>query len=282
MTPKYDPAAMDRQYNARAAVPEYAQYFERWRAASARTRVARRCFLDRAYGAAAAEMLDIFPARESRALLIFIHGGYWRSLDKSDFSFLAPAFVDAGVTLALVNYGLAPQTSMHDIVRQNCKAAAWIYRNAADYGADPTKLYVCGHSAGGHLTAMLLAAQWPRFDQGLPAQLLSGGLAISGLYDLEPLRHAPFLKDDIGLDADSATHLSPACLRPATAAPLYVTVGGQESEEFHRQARLIAEHWQSAPVRSVPMPRDNHFSIVDQLGDASSPLFAAALQMMGL
>jgi len=283
MSVKYTPEFCDKQYNARAAVRDYAQYFERWRAASAQVRASRRCFLDRAYGKTDAERLDVFPARgETRALLVFIHGGYWRSLDKDDFSFLVPAFADHNVALAVPNYALAPKATLFEIVQQNLRAVAWLYRNAREYGADPDRIFVCGHSAGGHLTAMLLAAMWPRWEEGLPVHLVKGGLAISGLYDLEPLRHAPFLKNDIRLDANSAAHLSPACLYPATDAPLYTAVGGRESAEFKRQVKLLAASWKIAFRGDIAMPDDNHFSIVDKLGDGASPLYKGAMRMMGL
>lgn len=283
MTKAYDPAFLDRQYSVRAAVPDHARFFEDWQARSARVRVSHRCYLDRVYGESAAETLDIFPARgPSRALLMYIHGGYWRSRDKSEFSYLAPAFTAAGVTLAVVNYGLAPQVGLYEIVLQNCRAVVWLYRNARDYGADPGKLYVCGHSAGGHLTAMMLAAIWPRLDPDLPIHLVKGGLALSGLYDLEPLRHAPFLKDDIRLDAAAAANLSPVRLYPATDAPLYTAVGGKESAEFKRQTRMLERRWRIAFRANIPMPDDNHFTLSDKLADASSPIFAGALRMMGI
>jgi arylformamidase len=283
MTKTYDLAFLDKQYSARAAVPDHARILADWKARSARVRQSHRGYLDRAYGESGAEMLDIFlPRGESRALLMYIHGGYWRALNKSDFSYLAPAFTDAGVTLAVVNYGLAPQVNLYEIVLQNCRAVVWLYRNAQDYGADPGKLYVCGHSAGGHLTAMMLAAIWPQLAPDLPKDLVKGGLALSGLYDLEPLRHAPFLKDDIRLDASAAANLSPVRLPPATDASLYTAVGGRESAEFHRQTRTLEERWSPVFRENIPMPDDNHFTLNEKLGDASSPLFAGALKMMGI
>src|SRR2546428_13359115 len=118
---------------------------------------------------------------------MFIHGGSGRSLEKRDFSFLAPAWVDAGVSLAVVTYDLCPKVSMEEIVRQMLRASRWLWLHAEDYGMDQDRLYVSGHSAGGHLTAMLMAALWPGFDPPPPKDPWKGGLPINGVYYLQPL-----------------------------------------------------------------------------------------------
>src|SRR5207302_69880 len=162
--------------------------------------------------------LDLFPARKGDGTcMMFIHGGYWRSLDKQDFAFLAPAWVDAGVSLAVVNYDLCPKVTMEEIVRQMLRASRWLWLHAEQYGMDQDRLYVCGHSAGGHLTAMMMSALWPVFDARLPKDLWKGGLAVSGLYDLRPLPHLDFLQPDLRLDEAAALRLSPAFLPPARA-----------------------------------------------------------------
>src|SRR5439155_512396 len=138
------------------------------------------CYLERRYGDMPGETLDLFPARKGDgSCMLFIHGGYWRSLDKRDFSFLAPAWVDAGVSLAVVNYDLCPKVTMEEIVRQMLRASRWLWLHAEEYGMDQDRLYVCGHSAGGHLTAMMMSALWPVFDARLPKDLWKGWLAIS-------------------------------------------------------------------------------------------------------
>src|SRR5436853_2805161 len=129
--------------------------------------------------------MDWFRAQgRSKALLMFIHGGYWRALDKKDFSFVAPAFARAGVTVGIPNYSLCPAVQVRDIVMQMVQASAWLYRNGANFGAPAHNLYVCGHSAGGHLTAMMLACVWPAYAADLPRKVVKAGLCISGLYDL--------------------------------------------------------------------------------------------------
>jgi arylformamidase len=213
---------------------------------------------------------------------MFIHGGYWRSLDKKDFSFLAPALVDGGISLAVVNYDLCPKVSMEEIVRQMLRASRWLWLHAEDYGMDQDRLYVGGHSAGGHLTAMLMTALWPVFDPQLPKDLWKGGLAISGLYDLRPLVDIDWLNVDLRLDETSAMRLSPAFMPPATRAPVMTAVGGDESSEFLRQNALLGERWRGAFAGDIPMPGKNHFSVVDGLADQASPLFQGVRKLMKL
>ena len=271
----------DSQYNARAMIPDHAQIFERGSRRSAEVRAGLPCRLDIPYGSSPAEKLDIFPAEgRSEALLVFIHGGYWRSRDKSDFSYLAPAFVRRGVTLALPNYALCPDFGIEDIVKQNLLAIAWLWHFGARYGVNPGRMYVAGHSAGGHLTAMMLAARWNTYMPELPYNLVKGGLAISGIYDLEPLVLAPFVNVDLKLDRALARRLSPVNIPPATTAPLYTAVGGDESDEFKRQNALIARTWRYAFAGDIPMPGCNHLTVLEQLADPESALFKGAMGMM--
>jgi arylformamidase len=274
-------AYYDSQYNARAMIPDHPQIFERGAKRSKDARASRHCHLDIPYGKSPAEKLDLFPADgRSEALLVFIHGGYWRSRDKSDFSYLAPEFNRRGVTLALPNYGLCPQVGIEDIVKQNLLAIAWLWHYAARYGVNPGRMYVAGHSAGGHLTAMMLAARWTTYMPELPYNLVKGGLAISGIYDLEPLVHAPFVNQDLKLDQALARRLSPVSIPPATTAPLYTAVGGEESEEFKRQNALIARAWRYAFAGDIPMPGCNHLTVLEQLASPDSALFKGAMEMM--
>jgi hypothetical protein len=160
-----DKAFLNKQYNNRELVPDHPQYFARWAGGLARARSTMTCHLDRRYGDMPGETLDIFPARKGDGTcLMFIHGGYWRSLDKSDHSFLAPRWVDAGVSLAVVNYDLCPKVTIEEIVQQMLRASRWLWLHAEDYGMDQDRLYVGGHSAGAHLTAMMMCALWPVFD----------------------------------------------------------------------------------------------------------------------
>jgi arylformamidase len=278
-----DAAFYSREYNNRELVPDHGVYLQRWAADSAKARATMACQLDLRYGDAPGETLDLFPARKGDgSCLLFIHGGYWRALDKKDHSFLAPAWVDAGVSLAVVNYDLCPKVTVEDIVRQMLRASCWLWLHAADYGMDEDRLYVAGHSAGGHLTAMMMAALWPALDERLPKDLFKGGLAISGLYDLRPLVHVDWLNGDLRLDEAQALKSSPAFLPAATRAPVMTCVGGSESSEFRRQNALLGERWRGAFAGDIPMPGRHHFSVLDGLAEPSSALFAGARRLMKL
>jgi len=275
-----------REYNARAMVPAHADHFSHWAEASRKVREVEPCFLDIPYGGAAGQTLDLFPVQSGAhgdvPLLVFIHGGYWRSLDKSDFSYVAPPFTHAGAAVAVINYRLVPGVPLEEVVRDTLMAVTWCYLHAGHYGANPHHLYVAGHSAGGHLAAMMLAAQWPRWHGALPPEVVRGALAVSGLYDLEPLRYAQFLNSDLKLDAKRALALSPALMPPATHAPLITAVGGNESSEFKRQSQFLAQQWKSVFLKDVPMPGFDHFSICTDFGNRDSLLVKAMLDMMGM
>lgn len=285
----YDQAGLDAQYNMRAAVPSYPAFVERWAAASARARASHDARTDIVYGDTADQKLDLFPAARSDGrpapLHIFIHGGYWQAMDKDHFGYIADGIVPLGAHLAVIDYALAPAVDMDEIVRQVRNAVAWAWRQAADVGADPERLTVSGHSAGGHLTAMALLTDWPAFAPDLPPRPLAGGLAISGLYDLEPIRLC-YLNEVIGLTPDSAGRNSPLELlrrRPDEAGPLpplALCAGGLETPEFHRQQADFAARWAAAgvPPRVVEAPGLNHFSVVDRLADPDGPLARAALR----
>jgi arylformamidase len=272
---------MEREYNARAAIPDHPQIFARWAEQGALTRRRRAGLIDMPYGDDPGERLDFFPAMQrSSPLLVFIHGGYWRSLDKFDFSWIAPPFLDAGVSVAFLNYGLAPRVRVDEIVRQQLRAVAWLYARAEELGFDPRRIVAGGHSAGGHLTAMLMAALWPVFDPALPADLVKGGVAISGLYDLEPLVPLPFINTDLGLDAASARAVSPVHLPAASDARLLTAVGALESGEFKRQTQLIRGAWPRNAGADIEVAGANHLTVCDALADADAPLFRAALALV--
>ncbi|MCH9013286.1 MAG: alpha/beta hydrolase [Proteobacteria bacterium] len=155
---------IDRQLNLRARWPEHEEYFERWARDSAAVRSQLDARLDLAYGASEGQTLDLFPAAagsEPAPLLAFIHGGYWQSLDKGDFSYLAPAFVEAGIAFASLNYDLAPKVGVGEIVAQIRSALVWLARHGPAHGVDPARIFVAGHSAGGQLAVMALVTDWP-------------------------------------------------------------------------------------------------------------------------
>ncbi len=284
MRARYAPTWLDAQYNNRARVPDHAQVMARWSEASALARTAPAARLDLRYGAGAGETLDIFPAaRPAAPVLIFIHGGYWRALDKADHSFVAPSFNADGAMVVVPNYALCPAVGIEHITLQMAAVVAWVWRHAAAHGGDPTRIALAGHSAGGHLAAMLLSCRWREVAEGLPAQPLVGALSISGLYDLEPLRHTPFLQADLRLTPASVARLSPAFFPRPKGGKLYTTVGLDESDEFLRQNRLIRDVWgpTAVPVCETVAGR-NHFTVLASLADPAGRLHELALRLLGL
>lgn len=279
-----DPDWLDGQYNNRLRVPDFPAIVQRWTQASAFARSQNpQAVLDVRYGDGPNETLDIFPAAQPGApVLVFFHGGYWRSLDKADFSFVAPSFVDRGVTVVVPNYALCPVVSIETICRQAADAVAWTARHIGEHGGDASRIVVTGHSAGGHLAAMLASCRWKVLGDDLPERLLAGAMGISGLYDLEPLRLSPYLQGDLQLTPQIVKRASPAFF-PRAKGKFYAAVGLDESEEFLRQNRLIRDAWgpTSVPVCET-VPGCNHFTILESLVDPRGRLHDLALRLLGL
>ena len=231
-----------------ARVPDHAAIFEHWARASVLAREGSPCHLDLPYGSGPNETLDVFRTADANApVLVFVHGGRWRSLGKRDHAFVAPAFTQAGALVVVPNYALCPAVTIEAITLQMIRALAWVHRHAARYGGDSRRIVVAGHSAGGHLAAILLCCRWGEVEPDLPPQLVRSALSASGLLELEPRRHTPFLQPDLRLTPDSARRLSPA-LFPPLDATLFAAVGAQESGEFLRQNRVIRNAWGAAVV----------------------------------
>ncbi|NMM39223.1 MAG: alpha/beta hydrolase [Glaciimonas sp.] len=270
-----------QQYNARAMIPEHSRIFTRWIRDSAHVRRIKLGLYDLPYGESAGERLDFFPARRGgAALLVFIHGGWWRSLDKSNFSFIAPPYLEAGFNVALPNYTLAPHATIEDITRQQLRALAWLYRRAEQYDFDPQRIVVVGHSAGAHLAAMMMAALWPVFDPELPVDLIKGGVLLSGIYDLKPLLQADFVNTDLQLSAPRAALLSPARMPQAHQTTFLSAVGGDESDEFKRQTALIEKAWKTSHLGNIALASENHLTVCDAFATTGHPLFEAVVKLV--
>lgn len=277
--PLKDAAWHDRMYNNRALVPDFADHFDHWKNASAQAREALKPLLDVPYGDRPSETLDIFPAdRADAPVVVFIHGGYWRSLDKSDHSFVAPALRDMDACVVVVNYALCPGTeaqpvTVPSIALQVAQATAWVWRHIAQHGGDRSNITVFGHSAGGHLAAMLLACDWKQLGRDLPAGLVRKALSISGLYDLAPVRKTVFVQGDLRLTPAQVRMASPAKWPKPRKGVLYTLVGADESPEFLRHNQLIHQAWgpKTVPVCEA-LPGLNHFSVVTDLTRVGSRL----------
>ena len=269
-------------YNLRLRHPEFEEYFAVWQSASARIRDSLDCILDVRYGAGPNMTADLFPAPAGAApIQVFIHGGYWRAMDKDVHSFPAEGFVAAGGAVVSLNYALAPAVTLEAIVGQCRAAIEWIADNAARLNGDPDRIFVSGHSAGGHLTAAMLCTDWAA--RGRPADLVKGGAPISGIFDLAPIMETS-INDDVRLDADSALRNSPINNLPATGAPLIAVVGGAETEAFVAQNRAFAEAWRARGFEASVMEIEglHHYTVVMEMGRPGSALTQAVLAQMEL
>ncbi len=277
-----DPDWLEAMYNNRARVPDHAAHFERWARDSERVRATQACTLDIPYGPSAGQRLDVFPAKRPGApVVVFIHGGYWRSMDKKEHAFLAPTWTEAGACVVVPNYDLCPNVPLTEIVMQMVRAIAWTWRHVGEHGGDPSRISVAGHSAGGHLAAMMLTCLWNRHDRALPRQLVTRALSISGLFDLEPVRRTPSLQASLQLTPSQVRQASPALLPPPPQGQLAAVVGGSESMEFLRHNEMIRRAWgrTHVPVCEA-LPGLNHFSVVEALTAPGHRLNRLALDLL--
>ena len=276
------PEWYDRMYNNRAWVPDFANHLQHWTEQSKTARHQLRGLTDISYGDGPNENLDIFPANLAHApVMVFLHGGYWRALDKSDQSFIAPSFTREGVCVVVPNYALCPMVTIPDIVMQMVKALTWVWRYISEWGGDPSRIHVVGHSAGGHLAAMMMACQWQRCADDLPADLVKSGLSVSGLFELESVMRSPMLQSDLRLDEAQVLRCSPAWMPTPAQRSFWSVVGALESDEFIRQHMLIQQAWGKAcvPVCEA-LPGLHHFNVLSALAESGSYLNRLALRFL--
>ena len=278
----YDQEELDRNYDQRAWAPNADEIIGRWITGSGAARSNLRHRSNLAYGSTEDERLDIFPAARAGApILVFIHGGAWRSLSKEDSCYAAPAFVAAGANFVALNFANIPKVRLPDMVAQVRRGVAWVYRNARELGCDPNRLYVAGHSSGGHLAASVLVTDWR--THGLPNTIIKGGLCISGMYDLEPVilsARSSYVK----LSKQEEMELSPARHLYALSCPVAIAYGEKETHEFQRQARDFAQMLKSIDklYDLVLLGGLNHFEVGSALGAPESHLFSLCRRFMDL
>jgi arylformamidase len=282
---EYDQAALDAQYDNRRKVPDFQVYLDRWADRSAQARESLESRIGVPYGPSPAQTVDIFPGgnRGPAPVHLFIHGGYWTKLSKNEFSFVANAFAPHEAAVVIVDYALIPVVDMDELVRQCRACLAWTWKNAASFGGDRDRIFISGHSAGGHLVAMLLATDWPGFDPALPPDPIRGAAGISGLYDLEPVRLS-YLNEELNLSPETACANSPIRRIRKTRCPFLLPVGGLEGREYLRQSTAMVKAWtgQGEAPELVVMDQHHHFSILAQLEDPESDLSRALRGQMGL
>ena len=252
--------ALEAEYNNRVLVPDHLAIFERWRCDSLSFRETTPCTLDIAYGEEPLNKLDFFHAKNSRGTVIFIHGGYWRSLDKADFSFVAKPFIDAGLDVALINYRLCPSVRISEAAGDCRQALVWIIENGGAHNISVDRIALAGHSAGGHLVAMLYATDWQQLRCNVGNVI--GGIALSGVYDLEPLIQCS-MNADLQLNHHTARAASPVKLESTLTVPLHLAVGADESPAFREQSRLLSEAWPKLCAAPEEILSANHFTVVD-------------------
>lgn len=274
----------EAEYNNRARVPEHPEIFARWAHDAAAYRDegerAGSAQLGLRYGATPRQTIDLFtPARgaPTRALAIFIHGGFWRSLDPSSFSHMARGLNAHGVTVGIVGYDLCPQVTLQAIIDETRQACLFLWRRLG------LRILATGHSAGGHLAACMLATDWKALAPDAPTDLVPAAYAISGVYALEPLVGIS-INEDLRLDAAEARRVSPILWPVAPDRVLDAVVGGAESSEFLRQSRVIADVWGESEVetRYEEVPGANHFNILDPMPDPDSAMTRRMVELSRL
>ena len=273
---------MEYQYNPRESVPEYPELAKVRAAQAKKVRETAKSWLNVAYGESPRERLDIYaPDRPTGTVLIYIHGGYWRSGSKEDNCNFVPTFTKRGATVVLVEYDLCPQVTVTDIVRQTRAAIAWVYKNITSYGGDPAKIFISGHSAGGHLTAMALAHDWTKV--GVPQDCIKGAVATSGVFDLKMVMKIS-VQEQVRMTPEVAKLNSPFENPPRVKCPLVVAVGAAEPKGWQQMSEDYFNFCkqQGMNVEYLVVPGANHYTMSEKLLDDTNPLTQAMIRQMGI
>jgi len=280
---------LDAEYNLEQTVPDVSLYADFYLQESEKVRAEMKYHLDVPFGPTLAEHADLYPAPGTKPgdggtapVLVYVHGGFWAMRTSKEFGFVARGPASKGVATVVVNYALCPYVTMDEIVRQTRAAVAWTYKSAASFGGDPERIHVAGHSAGGHLTAMLLTTDWEG-DYGLPADIIKGACAISGLFDLAPFPYT-FAQPKLQLTWEQVSRNSPILHVPDAAPSLLLAYGEDETAELKRQSEDFLTAWKAKSLDAdlLSLPGKNHYDVIDGFLDAGSPLCSALLERMSV
>ncbi len=272
---------IDLEYNIALNVADRERWIEWYARESAKVRDELDCMLDVRFGPTVDETIDIFPAGKPGApVLVFVHGGYWVMFGNKDFSFVARGLVNRDVTVVVVNYSLCPRVTINEITRQNRAAIAWLYREGPGFNADISRIFIAGHSAGGQQVGMLVQTDW-QGEYGLPKDIIKGGVPISGVFDLHPLRYS-YLQPKLLLTHETILSQSPYLNIPSSGPPLLVTFGKDETEEFHRQSTDFLQAWRANGLRGEMLVQEgkHHLSVIEGLAHGNSSLCDAVIDFM--
>jgi arylformamidase len=273
---EHDPAWYERQYNPRTTVPNTGDLLAEWPRRAALTRAQRSFIADIKTGEHRREVLDLYRAGSAKGTFVFMHGGYWRAFSKLETSWVAEGFVDQGYSVALINYPLCPEVTLKALIESVKRSFAVLHKDVLT-DDERAAIVVGGHSAGGYLTAAFVATDWTAY--GLPARPFHGAVPISGIFELAPLIPTS-MNEAIRLDAASAASLSLTTVEPRTPVKMAFVVGGEESEEFHRQSETMARAWAAIDPKVVDIAGANHFTLIDGLARPGSELNGIVVDML--
>lgn len=282
---KFTPEEFESQYNLRLGRPDYEQtVIPDWVERSEAARAKLNCTLDIRYGDGEKQKLDVFSCGDASApTLLYFHGGYWQRGDKSIYSFLAKPYTTNGVNVIVVGYDLCPSVALTQISQQARQAVVWVYNNANEYAINANNIAVMGHSAGGHITQMLMGTDWGAYDNAMSKDLIKAGIPISPLSLLEPVRLTVGLNSGIRMDMAEAESQSPMINHhPVSNAPQLVVVGGAETDEFHRQAQMYTDAFTTTQrkIEMFVVPGVDHFDELNILADSGSSFFKKTHALM--
>lgn len=277
----YSQPELDRQYNSRGTVPDVGVYLRDYAARTVQAKAHLVCHENLPYGQGPDEIIDIYPASQAAApVMVFLHGGDWRSLSKDDSGFAAPAFVESGATFVTLDFTLVPQATLPQMGAQVRRGLLWLAENVAAYGCDPHRIHIAGHSSGANLVGQCLMTDWKK-EFAARADLIKSAVMISGLGDLEPVRLS-FRNQNLKLSQAVAAQVSLLKQMPGTHCPLLVAVGEMETDDYRLQSRELSDYWQTHGNNAelMVLPGRHHFDAVIEWADPSGALFKASRALL--